>query len=65
MPGDDAVACGICSKVTSLAMIAHHLVNEHGIDPEEIANAPVYDMTEFEQEPRIWREGDDINDLRP
>jgi hypothetical protein len=61
MPGDDTVMCGLCDKVTSVAMISYHLITEHGFDRYEIESAPVYDMTEFEQLPRVWREGDDIN----
>lgn len=43
---DDPVTCGLCGKETSLAMIVIHLANEHGIDPQEIADAPVVDRTE-------------------
>lgn len=39
--GDDPVLCHLCGKDTSIAMIAHHLMTEHDIDPDEIANAPV------------------------
>lgn len=38
---DDSAYCGVCGKETSLAMIARHLVDEHDIDPEDIANAPI------------------------
>lgn len=57
MPGDDPVLCGLCDKSTSVAMIARHLIEEHGLDPEEIANAPVYDMTPFQSEPIVYPEG--------
>ena len=43
--GDDPVTC-FCGKETSAAMIARHLEEAHGIDPEEIANAPIFDATE-------------------
>jgi hypothetical protein len=39
--GDDAVTCAICQHESSIAMIAVHLEREHGIDPADIANAPV------------------------
>lgn len=38
---DDSCYCGICGKETSLAMIVVHLANEHDVDPDEIANAPI------------------------
>lgn len=43
---DDPVMCGLCGKETSVAMIAWHLEHEHDIDPDDIANAPIYDRTE-------------------
>lgn len=43
--GDDPVLCHLCGKDTSVAMIVHHLETEHGIDPEDIANAPVVDRS--------------------
>jgi hypothetical protein len=46
--GDDPVLCHLCGKDVSVATIADHLVAEHDIDPEAIANAPVIDMTEDE-----------------
>lgn len=48
--GDDPVHCELCGKDTSLAMAAHHLATEHGIDPEDIANAPVFDASELEDD---------------
>jgi hypothetical protein len=39
--GDDPAYCALCGKETSIAMLAHHLVTEHDIDPEDIANAPI------------------------
>jgi len=42
---DDPITCRICGHETSLAMIVIHLVNEHDIDPAEIASAPVIDRT--------------------
>lgn len=39
--GDDPVLCHLCGRNTSVAMIGHHLVSEHGLDPDDIANAPV------------------------
>jgi len=42
---DDSVTCGLCGKETSVAMIARHLEDEHDIDPDEIADAPVIDRT--------------------
>lgn len=44
--GDDPALCHLCGKDTSVAMIAYHLVHEHGIDPEDIANAPIIDGTD-------------------
>lgn len=46
---DDPVTCGLCNKETSVAMIVYHLEKEHGIDPKEIADAPVVDRTELEE----------------
>lgn len=46
---DDPVMCGLCDKETSVAMIVIHLRDEHGIEPEEIANAPILDETEAEE----------------
>jgi hypothetical protein len=46
--GDDPVLCYLCGKDTSAAMIAHHLITEHDIAPEDIANAPIVDSTELE-----------------
>jgi hypothetical protein len=46
---DDPVTCGICGRETSVAMIAAHLEREHGVDPREIADAPVVDLTEGEE----------------
>jgi hypothetical protein len=47
---DDSCTCGLCGNETSLAMIAHHLVEAHGFDSEElsegIADAPIYDATD-------------------
>lgn len=43
--GDSPATCGLCGKETSVAMIAKHLEDEHGIDPREIADAPVVDNT--------------------
>lgn len=43
--GDDTAYCGICGKETSVAMIGRHLIEEHGIDPDDLANAPVLDLT--------------------
>lgn len=51
MTGDDPVTCRLCGKITSVAMIAHHLVTEHGIDPDDIANALIVDHTEEEESP--------------
>lgn len=34
-----------CSR-TSIAMIVHHLAEVHGMDEEEIANAPIVDFTD-------------------
>jgi hypothetical protein len=38
---DDPAVCYLCGHETSVAMIAVHLEREHGITPEEIANAPI------------------------
>jgi hypothetical protein len=43
--GDDAAFCGLCGKETSVAMIAQHLVDEHGIDPETIRTARIVDAS--------------------
>ncbi len=45
---DDSVWCHICEppRETSLAMIAIHLEKVHGIDPREIAEAPIFDSTD-------------------
>ena len=40
--GDDPVTCNLCGKETSLAMIVSHLAFEHSVDPDDIADAPVY-----------------------
>lgn len=42
--GDDSVFCGLCGKETSLVMIARHLKDEHGIDPDW-ENVPIVDGT--------------------
>jgi hypothetical protein len=42
--GDDAAFCNLCGRETSLAMLAVHLAEEHGIDPRELADAPVFDL---------------------
>lgn len=39
--GDDSCYCGICGKETSIAMIGLHLIEEHDVDPDDLANAPV------------------------
>lgn len=44
--GDDPVLCHLCGKDMSLAMIVYHLEHEHGIDPDEIANAPIVSAPE-------------------
>jgi hypothetical protein len=46
---DDSCYCRTCGKETSLAMISHHLKQEHGIDWEDIATAPVIDLTEDDE----------------
>ena len=46
--GDDPATCALCGHETSVAMIAHHLVTEHDIDPDDIANAPIIDTTNEE-----------------
>jgi hypothetical protein len=43
--GDDPVLCHLCGKDTSIAMISYHLFAAHGIDPDEIADAPIIDET--------------------
>lgn len=43
--GDDPVLCHLCGRDFSVATIARHLVDDHGIDPEDIANAEVVDST--------------------
>jgi hypothetical protein len=43
---DDPVTCGMCGYQTSIAMISRHLAEEHNIDPDEIASAPIVDLTE-------------------
>lgn len=43
---DDPATCGLCGHKTSIAMIATHLGLEHGIDPQEIADAEVLDGTD-------------------
>jgi len=43
---DDPATCGICGYETSISMIVVHLANEHDIDPDEIASAPIIDRTE-------------------
>jgi hypothetical protein len=42
---DDPATCGICGKETSIAMIARHLITEHDIDPDDIADAEIIDAT--------------------
>lgn len=39
---DDPAHCALCGKETSVAMIAIHLIEEHGYSAEEIANAPIF-----------------------
>ena len=46
---DDPVVCGICQHETSIAMIAVHLEREHGIDPSDLASAPIYDAETLAQ----------------
>lgn len=41
--GDDPVTCHLCGKETSVAMIARHLHDEHGIAYEDIADAEIID----------------------
>jgi hypothetical protein len=48
--GDDNAYCNLCNKTTSVVMIGHHLITEHGIDPEDIAFAEVVDLTDEEDE---------------
>lgn len=45
---DDSVFCQLCDPPheTSVAMIVLHLAEVHGIDPDEIAYAPVLDATD-------------------
>ena len=40
---DDSCYCNLCDppKETSLAMLPYHLEHEHGIDPDDIASAPI------------------------
>ena len=44
--GDDRVLCHLCGKDTSVVMIGYHLFAAHGIDPDEIADAPIVDRTD-------------------
>lgn len=45
---DDSVWCHLCDPPheTSIAMIAIHLRDVHGVDPEDIANAESIDRTD-------------------
>jgi len=43
--GDDPALCHLCGKDLSVATIVDHLVREHDIDPDDIANAEVRDST--------------------
>jgi len=43
--GDDPVLCHLCGGDFSIASIADHLIREHDIDPDDIANAEVRDST--------------------
>ena len=38
---DDPVLCHLCGNHTSLAMLAHHLETEHGLDPADLLDAEV------------------------
>lgn len=46
--GDDSVFCQLCAPPheTSIAMIATHLVEVHGVDPQDIADAEIVDYTD-------------------
>jgi hypothetical protein len=48
--GDDTVYCNLCGKETSVAMIGIHLAEVHGYDADEIADAPIFDLTDKEEE---------------
>lgn len=43
--GDDPVLCHLCGQDFSVATITDHLVRDHDIDPDDIANAPTRDNT--------------------
>jgi hypothetical protein len=48
---DDSVFCQLCEPPheTSIAMMSAHLVEVHGLDPDDIANAPIVDLTEEDE----------------
>ena len=39
--GDDPAHCELCGKDTSIAMIGRHLIEEHGLDPEDLTEAEI------------------------
>lgn len=43
---DDSVTCGLCGHQTSIAMITNHLERQHDINPGEIVDAPLVDLSE-------------------
>lgn len=47
---DDPAVCEICGHQSSLAMILTHLNVEHGIEVDELATAPIIDLTTEREE---------------